>query len=81
MEYINNILAKLGLSMKNAAILLVAALGLWFVLGNRAKVYRRARRASTSVARRARTGMRRVTTRAKRMYKPRYTTRRRVMRK
>ena len=81
MEYINNILAKLGLSMKNAAILLGAAIGLWFVLGSRAKVYRRARRASTSVARRARTGMRRVTTRAKRMYKPRYTTRRRVTRK
>jgi hypothetical protein len=80
MEYINNILAKLGLSMKNAAILLVAALGLWFVLGSRAKVYRRARRSSTSVARRTRTPMRR-TTRAKRTYKPRYTRRRRVMRK
>jgi uncharacterized membrane protein len=69
MEYLNNILAKLGLSMKNAIILLIAAVGLWFVLGNRAKVYRRARRTSTSVARRARTGMRRVASRAKRTYK------------
>jgi hypothetical protein len=69
MEYLNNILAKLGLSMKNALILLVAAVGLWFVLGNRAKVYRRARRVSTSVARRARTGARRVATRARRTYK------------
>jgi uncharacterized membrane protein len=69
MEYLNNILAKLGLSMKNFLILLVAAVGLWFVLGNRAKVYRRARRVSTSVARRARTGMRRVVSRAKRTYK------------
>ena len=69
MEYLNNVLAKLGLSMKNAIILLVAAVGLWFVLGNRAKVYRRARRASTSVARRARTSARRVATRARRTYK------------
>lgn len=69
MEYLNNILAKLGLSMKNALILLIAAVGLWFVLGNRAKVYRRARRVSTSVARRARTGVRRVTSRARRTYK------------
>lgn len=81
MEYINNLLAKIGLSMKNAVILLVAAVALWFVLGNRAKVYRRARRASSSVARRARTTARRVVSRAKRMYKPRYTTRRRAMRK
>jgi len=69
MEMLNNILAKLGLSMKNAVILLVAAVGLWFVLGNRAKVYRRARRVSTSVARRARIGARRVATRARRTYK------------
>lgn len=76
MEYINNLLTKIGLSMKNAVILLVAAVALWFVLGNRAKVYRRARRTSTSVARRARTTARRVVSRAKRMYKPRYTRRR-----
>lgn len=69
MEYINNILAKIGLSMKNALILLIAAVGLWFVLGSRAKVYRRARRVSTSVARRARTGVRRVASRARRTYK------------
>lgn len=44
MEQINNILAKLGLSVKNALTILGAAVAVWLLLGGRKTVYRRARR-------------------------------------
>ena len=52
MEMLNNLLAKIGLSMRSALILVGAALAAWFLLGNRKAVVRRARRAVSTVARR-----------------------------
>ena len=52
MQMLNNLLAKIGLSMRSALILVGAALAAWFLLGNRKAVVRRARRAVSTVARR-----------------------------
>ncbi len=52
MEMLNNLLAKVGLSMRSALMIVGAAIAVWFALGNRKAVVRRARRAVSTVARR-----------------------------
>jgi len=52
MDKINDQLAKIGLTMRSALMIVGAAFAAWFLLGNRKAVVRRARRAVTKVARR-----------------------------
>jgi hypothetical protein len=52
MEKINDLLAKIGLSMRSALMIVGAAVAAWFLLGNRKAVTRRARRAVSKVTRR-----------------------------
>jgi hypothetical protein len=79
MEQINNILAKLGLSVKNALYIVGAALAVWLLLGTKkGRTY--VRRARRTTARRATSTARRATGYVRRRYTA-YRTRRVARRK